>query len=173
MPARKTRRTVPATNISGAAVRRTPAAQLDAFLDKYTPEVAAQARAALRTLRARLPGAQELVYDNYNALAIGFAPGDRVSEVVFSIAVYPRWVSLFFLQNGTRLRDPAGLLEGSGSRVRHIQLCAPGQLTDPAVEDLIAQALELASRPIDPAQPRRLIIKSVSAKQRPRRPAGK
>jgi len=124
-------------------------------------------------MRARLPGAQELAYDNYNALAIGFGPGERVSEVIFSIALYPRWVSLFFLQNGTRLRDPAGLLEGSGNQVRHIKLRAPGQLSDPAVEDLIAQALELAVRPIDPAQPRRLIIKSVSAKQRPRRPAGK
>ena len=124
-------------------------------------------------MRARLPGAQELVYDNYNALAVGFGPTDRVSEVIFSIALYPRWVSLFFLQNGPRLRDPEGLLGGSGDKVRHIQLRAPDQLSDPAVEHLIAQALERAVRPIDPAQPRRLIIKSVSAKQRPRRPTGK
>lgn len=93
--------------------------------------------------------------------------------MIFSIALYPRWVSLFFLQSGIRLRDPAGLLEGSGNKVRHIQLRAPDQLSDPAVEDLIAQALELASRPINPAQPSRLIIQSVSAKQRPRRPAGR
>ncbi len=124
-------------------------------------------------MRARLPGAQELVYDNYNALAIGFAPTDRASEAIFSIALYPRWVSLFFLQNGTCLRDPDCLLEGSGNQARHIKLRTPATLDDPAVEDLIAQALELATASIDPAQPRRLIIKSVSAKQRPRRPAGK
>lgn len=124
-------------------------------------------------MRARLPGAQELVYDNYNALAIGFSPSERTSEAVFSIALFPRWVSLFFLQSGARLRDPAGLLEGSGNQARHIKLRTPDQLSDPAVEDLIAQALELAAAPIDPARPRRLIIKSVSEKQRPRRPAGK
>jgi hypothetical protein len=150
-----------------------PSAQLDAFLDKFTPEIAAEARVALRRMRARLPGAQELVYDNYNALAIGFAPTDRASDAVFSIAVFPRWVSLFFLQNGTCLRDPDCYLEGSGKQARHIKLDNGAMIDDPGVQGLIAQALELAPQPIDPGQPRRLIIKSISPKQRPRRPAGK
>ena len=47
--------------------------QLDAFIDKYTPEVAALTRALLARMKARMPGAAILVYDNYNALAIGFA----------------------------------------------------------------------------------------------------
>lgn len=148
-----------------------PAAQLDAFLDKFAPNVAAQARAALRKMRARLPGALELVYDNYNALAIGFSPTERASDAIFSIALFPRWVSLFFLQSGARLRDPAALLAGSGKQARHIKLETPALLDTPAVQELIAQALELSAKPIDPAQPRRLIIKSISAKQRPRRPA--
>ena len=150
-----------------------PSAQLDAFLDKFTPEIAADARIAIRRMRARLPGAQELVYDNYNALAIGFSPTDRTSEALFSIAVFPRWVSLFFLQNGTSLRDPDCYLEGSGNQARHIKLDNGAMIDDPGVQDLIAQALELAPQLIDPGQPRRLIIKSISAKQRPRRPAGK
>ena len=74
---------------------RTPAQQLRIFLAKFEPRVAASARSALARLRKRLPGATELVYDNYNALAIGFGPGDKASEAIFSIAVFPRWVSLF------------------------------------------------------------------------------
>ncbi|MGC2299665.1 MAG: hypothetical protein WA476_12740 [Acidobacteriaceae bacterium] len=155
------------------AARLNAVAQLDAFLDKFSPEVAAQARTALRKMRARLPGAIELCYDNYNALAIGFSPTERTPEAIFSIALFPRWVSLFFLLNGTRLRDPEGLLAGSGNKVRHIVLEAPATLDDPAVQDLIAQALELSDKKIDPAQARRLIIKSISAKQRPRRPTSK
>jgi hypothetical protein len=124
-------------------------------------------------MRARLPGALELVYDNFNALAIGFSPTERASDAIFSIALFPRWISLFFLQSGTRLRDPAGLLEGSGNQARHIKLKDLALLDSPAVQDLVAQALELSPKQIDPAQPRRLIIKSISAKQRPRRPAGK
>jgi hypothetical protein len=55
-------------------------AQLAGFIAKFTPEVAAQARAILAKMRTRLPGAVELVYDNYNALAIGFGPNERASE---------------------------------------------------------------------------------------------
>jgi hypothetical protein len=153
--------------------KKSPSAQLDGFLDKFTPEVAAQARAALRKMRARLPGALELVYDNYNALAIGFSPTERTSEAIFSIALFPRWVSLFFLVNGARLRDPAACLEGGGNQARHIKLKDLAVLDSPALQDLIAQALELSEKKIDPSQPRRLIIKSISAKQRPRRPVSK
>jgi hypothetical protein len=86
-----------------------PEAQLDGFIAKYSPDVAAVARAALIRMRRILPGAIELVYDNYNALAVAFGPSERASEAVVSIALYPRWVSLFFLQDGPRLPDPEGL----------------------------------------------------------------
>lgn len=148
---------------------RTPAQQLGSFLAKFEPRVAASARAALARLRKRLPGAIEMVYDNYNALAIGFGPSDKASEAIFSIAVYPRWVSLFFLQ-GARLPDPDKVLQGSGTRVRHIVLTEPLVLEKPAIKRLISLALASAKKPLDPKQRRRLIIKSISPKQRPRRP---
>ena len=142
---------------------------LAGFLAKYTPKVRAVAKAALVRMRKRLPGAVELVYDNYNALAIGFGPTEKASDAIFSIAVYPRWVSLFFLQ-GAKLDDPHGLLKGSGTRVRHIFLESAALLDEPAVRGLMARALASATRPLVGKGPRRILIKSVSAKQRPRRP---
>ena len=146
-------------------------AQLDTFLARFTPSVEAQARAALARMRARVPGAVELVYDNYNALAIAFGANEKLSGVVFSVALYPRWVSLFFAR-GTELSDPHGLLQGSGNKIRHIVLTDMALFDDPAVDALIAEGLARATPPIDPAQPGRIVIKSVSAKQRPRRPGG-
>jgi hypothetical protein len=151
---------------------KSPAAQLGGFLAKFTPEVAASARAALARMRKRLPGAIELVYDNYNALAIGFGPTERSSDAVFSIAVFPRWVSLFFLQSGPELPDPHGLLKGTGTRVRHIVLKSPAEIDSPAVRALMKAALARAEVPIDRAAKARIVIKSVSAKQRPRAPRG-
>jgi hypothetical protein len=148
---------------------RTPARQLSIFLAKFEPRVAVSARSALARLRKRLPGATELVYDNYNALAIGFGPSDKASEAIFSIAVFPRWVSLFFLQ-GAKLPDPDGLLKGAGTKVRHIVLTEPSVLEQSSVKKLMAIAMKSAKMPIDPRRRRRLIIKSISAKQRPRRP---
>lgn len=146
-----------------------PDRQLREFLARYTPEVAAVAEAALGKVRKRLAGAVELVYDNYNALAIAFGPSERASDAILSIAVYPRWVSLFFLQ-GARLTDPQGLLKGSGTRVRHIVLADVALLDKPAVRGLITRALEAAAKPLDENGRRRMVIKSVSARQRPRRP---
>jgi hypothetical protein len=148
-----------------------PSAQdeLDGFLDRFMPEVAQRARAALAKLRKLVPGAHELVYDNYNALAIGFAPGERTSDGLFSIAVFPQWVSLFFLKGAT-LKDPQKRLRGGGTTVRHVVLEPIEVLDEPAIRALIAQELTRAMPTIDPKAKRKLIIKSVAAKQRPRRP---
>jgi hypothetical protein len=146
------------------------AAQLAGFLAKYDRPVAAMARTALAALRRHVPGAVEIVYDNYNALAIGFGPSERASEAILSIALYPRWVTLFFL-NGARLDDPAGVLKGAGIRVRHVVLADKTVLESPAVRALIRQALAKAPLRPDPAARRRMVIRSVSARQRPRRPA--
>lgn len=147
-----------------------PEAQLAQFMARYSPEIATRARTVLAKVRARLPGAVELVYDNYNGLVIGFGPTERASEAVFSVVLYPRWVTLFFLR-GAGLPDPKGLLKGSGTVVRHIVLADPKMLDAPAVKTLMAQALKRASKGFDEKQPRRLVIRSISAKQRPRRPA--
>ena len=146
-----------------------PVTQLNAFMARYTPEIAATARAALVRLRRQVPGAVEMVYDNYNALVIGFGPSERASDAVLSIALYPKWVTLFFLQ-GAGLPDPKGLLKGSGTRVRGITLEAAADIDGPAVRALIRAALEDAVARIDPAARRRMLIKSISPKQRPRRP---
>ena len=147
-----------------------PEQQLAAFMARYRPEVARVALAARGKLRRLLPGALELVYDNDNALVIGFGPSERASEAVLSIAVYPQWVRLFFLQ-GAGLPDPSGLLRGSGSRVRSILVDQASLLDSAAVRQLIKVAVARSPVAIEPTRRRRLLIKSVSARQRPRRPA--
>jgi hypothetical protein len=146
-----------------------PKRQLDSFFAKYDPAIAAFARRALVELRKRLPGATEMVYDNYNGLVIGFGPNDRASLAIFSIVLFPRWVTLCFLQ-GAGIPDPYRRLKGSGNVVRHIRLESLAVLDDPEVHTLINLALYRAKVPLDLRNRRQLIIKSISAKQRPRRP---
>jgi Domain of unknown function (DU1801) len=143
--------------------------QLATFLDKFTPEVAALARSILAAMRARYPTAIELVYDNYNALAIGFGPSEKTSQAIFSIAVFPRWVSLFFLQ-GKQLPDPDGILQGSGNVARHIRLPSVGRLDELSVKKMMEEATARAAVPFAAQGIPRLVIKSISVKQRPRRP---
>ncbi len=150
--------------------------QLDSFLAKYSPEVAAFGRRAVNKMRKLVPGAIEMVYDNYNWLVIGFSPSERPSEAIFSIVLPPNGVTLCFLQ-GAGLPDPVGLLRGSGNVVRNIRLFTSGVkdakvLDDPEVLSLINMALNRAKVPMPAGARRKVIIRAVSAKQRPRRNAG-
>ena len=148
----------------------TPASQLSGFIAKFTPEMAARIKAARTSMRRRLPHALELVYDNYNFFVIGYGPTERPSEAVFSLAAHARGVALCFL-HGATLPDPTRLLRGAGHQVRSIRLPDGGTLKQPAVAALIAAAIKQAPVPFNPAVRSRLIIKSISAKQRPRRAA--
>jgi hypothetical protein len=154
-----------------AAPAGSPQSQLNHFLAKYTPAMVKESKASLVRMRRQVPGAVELVYDNYNALVIGFGPSERASEAVLSLALMPRWVTLCFLQGGPKLPDPNGLLRGSGTTVRNVRLASSADLDTPAVRTLIRTALERAKVPIDATARRRMVIKSISAKQRPRRPS--
>jgi hypothetical protein len=150
---------------------KSPQLQLEEFISKYSPAVAEDGRAALKTLRRLVPGAVEMVYDNYNGLVVGFCPSERASDAVLSLLFTPRWITLCFLQNGPKLHDPKKLLKGAGTQVRHVRLASPDDLETTAIRALIAEALSRARVPIAAGGRRQLIVKSISAKQRPRRPA--
>jgi hypothetical protein len=146
-----------------------PETQLEEFLAKYQPDIAATGRAAIAHMRQRLPEWDALVYDNYNALATGFSPNGSKKLLVLSVALYPRWVSLFV---SAKLNDPLGILKGSGGSVRHVVLSGgASDLERPEIADLIDQTIALTGSLIDPARVGKLQIISVSAKQRSRVPA--
>jgi hypothetical protein len=144
-----------------------PAKQLTTFLARFSPEIIKLAKAARAKCRRRLPGAIEMVYDNYNALVVGYSPTERPSDAILSIVIWPKRVSVCFLQ-GKHLPDPQGVLMGDGNQVRFIRLDAGAAILDTrAVKALIAEAIAFGGTPF--AGRGRLIIRSISKKQRPRR----
>jgi hypothetical protein len=126
--------------------RKSPAGAavyLDKAIDRYSAEVAATARAALKKLRARFPGARQPVYERRQSLPIGFAPAEG-GAAVFSLVLYPRWVRFFFLE-GVAIDDPEGRLEGTGNQVRSIRVDRQAAIfDDPYIRALMAQALKVA-----------------------------
>ena len=149
-----------------------PSVQVASFISKFEPAIAKIVRESRSELRRRFPAANELVYDNYNALAIGYSPSERTSEVVFSLAVYPRWVDLYFM-HGRSLPDPNELLQGNGKQGAFVRLTSANSLRLPAVRKIITAALKHSETDFSATAKGRTIVKSVSAKQRPRRPLKK
>jgi hypothetical protein len=146
--------------------------QLAACIDKFTPEMARAIRAVRAALRKRLPTANELVYDNYNFFVIGYCSTLKPSDCIVSLAADAHGVRIAFYY-GSTLPDPAGILQGSGSQNRFIGLASAHDLSKPDVEALIRAAAAQGKVPLPAAGRGTLVIRSVSAKQRPRRMAAK
>jgi hypothetical protein len=142
--------------------------ELAGFIAKFAPEMQDRIRGCRAAMERRFPDAVQLVYDNYNFLVIGFGPTPRPSAAVFSLAAYARGMNLCFLQRGPDLPDPTSILRGSGRVVRNVALDTAEDLARPDVAALIDAAVDLAATPMVAAGGRVLIIKSISAKQRPR-----
>ena len=77
------------------------------------------------------------------------------------------------LHPGASLPDPRKILRGSGNQTRSIHLDSADVLVRPEVEVLIAAAIARAKTPFRAGTRGKLIIRSVSAKQRPRRKSAK
>jgi len=142
--------------------------QLAAFIKKFDSKNAALIRSVRTVLRKRLPTANELVYDNYNFFVIGYCSTERPSDCILSIAAGANGVGLSFY-HGSTLPDPHKLLLGSGSQNRFIRIESAATLTRPEVEELIVAAIAQAEGPLPGSGKGKLVIRSISKKQKPRR----
>ena len=144
-----------------------PARQLAAFIARFDPAMARRIRECRAALRRRFPAANELVYDNYK-FAIGYSTTERPSDCVASLTANAKGVGLSFYY-GSTLPDPQKIKQGSGSQSRFIWLDASETLNMPAVEEMLAAAAAQADPPFPESGGGKLIIRSISEKQRRRR----
>ena len=144
----------------------TPEQRLKSFIAKFAPPNQRLIRSLRSAMRRLVPAANELVYDNYNFLVIGYCPTLKPTDSYFSIAADKNGAGLAFGYIGTRLKDPEKILLGTGKLNRFLRLESPKTLAMPPVRALIEQAVALCK---PPEQKRgQLVIRSVSPKQRPR-----
>ncbi len=142
--------------------------KLQRFIAKFEPKHQALIRNLRRELRKRLPTANELVWDNYNFFVIGYSATERPSDSVISIAGAANGVGLAFYRGAT-LPDPHKILEGSGAQNRFLRTDTAVILKRPEVEALIVAAIQQNTAPFRKSGGGELIIRSISAKQKPRR----
>jgi len=112
----------------------------------------------------------ELVYDNYNALVFGISPNwAETSDAFISMAVYPKWSRSSSSTAPTyATRTVYSLVKASKSGVR---LTKPQKtINTPEAEVIITQPVLPYESAFLAAPTLSTIVKSVSAKQQPRRP---
>lgn len=156
------------TRLASSQIGTSDEEQLAGFIDKFDSGNASLIRSVRKTLRRRMPTANELVYDNYNFFVIGYCSTERPSDCIVSIAAAANGVGLSFYR-GASLPEPHGLLLGSGSQNRFVSIESAATLVQPGIEELIAVAIAQAANPL-PANGRgKLVIRSISKKQKARR----
>lgn len=150
--------------------------ELSRFLKPYDRSIVAIAAAARSFLFAEAPAATELVYDAYNAVAMGYSFTGRPSDAFCHIAVYSQWVNLGF-NHGAELSDPDRLLVGSGQHVRHLRMQSLSDLERSFVRSFVRAAIAAAKgspqrSPVARSSPTS-IVRAVYPKRRRPKPKGK
>lgn len=142
--------------------------KLTGFIKKFEPKHQRLIRSIRAELRKIFPTANELAYDNYNFFVIGYGPTERPSDCIVSIAAAASGVGLCFIR-GASLADPNRILLGEGKQTRFIRLESASRLKRPEVKALLTAAVAQSRVPLAAGGAGKLIIRSVSTKQRPRR----
>ena len=116
------------------------------------------------------PKANELIYDNFNALAIGWSPTDRMGHIFCSIAAYRSGKNLHFgFYWGSQIKDPKKLLLGSGNQYRYLLITKKEDLPKTYVKQLLKEAFANSLMKVkDPKQIMngKTITKSISPTKR-------
>ena len=116
------------------------------------------------------PGANELIYDNYNALAFGWSPTDRVGHTFCSIAVGRTSKNVHFgFYWGNELMDPEKRLLGEGNQYRYILVKSKTEFPKTYIKKLMKEAYANSLAKVkDPKQimEGKTIVKSISPVKR-------
>jgi hypothetical protein len=115
-------------------------------LKNVPPKVRPTVEAAIRTVKAAAPKADEITYRSSPPRSssamwklVRYAVG---GENVVGVGTFTNHSTLFFYR-GRELDDKSGLLQGTGKDSRYITLRSPADAEQPAVKRLAKQAFKL------------------------------
>ena len=116
------------------------------------------------------PETNELIYDNYNAVAFGWSPTDKAGDVFCSIAVYSKHINFGF-NRGSEIPDKQKVLLGDASFYRYIKVTGKKGFPAGYIKQLLAMAYENSTgrmKPVKKTIKGETIVKSISpVKRRP------
>jgi len=140
------------------------------FLKPFNKDITERALWLREFIWNLYPQTNELIYDNYNALAVGWSPTDRVGHTFCSIAVGRTSNNVHFgFYWGNELADPDKILLGDGNQYRYILVPDKNNFPKAYIEKLVkeAYAKSLAKvRDKKQIMNGQTIVKSISSKKR-------
>lgn len=143
-------------------------ADLIKFLLPFPDKVKAAALGLREFVWDIYPEANELIYDNYNALALGWSLTDKAGDAFCGIAIYSGHINFGF-NRGTEIDDPDKILIGDGSLYRYIRVTDKADFPEEYMRQLMQSAYENAVSRLKPTKKLikgQTIVKMTSPKKR-------
>jgi hypothetical protein len=141
------------------------------FLKPFPDEIKQRALWLREFVWELYPDCNELIYDNYNALAFGWSPTDRLGHTFCSIAVGRSSHNVHFgFYWGSQIADPRKILLGKGNQYRYILVKSTGDFPKTYIKKLLKEAYANSLAKVkDKKQLKRgtTITKSISVAKRP------
>jgi hypothetical protein len=145
--------------------------QLLQFLSPFNPEIQQLALWLRDYVWDHYPHCNELIYDNYNALAFGWSPTETLGDTFCSVAVYGNKDVHFGFYWGSQLPDPQKLLLGAGAQYRYIKLNSIADFPEPYMNRLIAEAYAYSMSKLKPkavlVEGKTIVKSTLDIKKRP------
>ena len=143
---------------------------LKKFLKPFPPEVQETALWLRDFIWGLYPKTNELIYDNYNALAFGWSPTDRVGHTFCSIAVGRTSLNIHFgFYWGSQIADPEKKLIGKGNQYRYFLVKDTNKFPKTYMKKLLKEAFHNSILKVkDPRQlmEGKTMVKSISTAKR-------
>ena len=140
------------------------------FLKPFSKEIIERALWLREFIWDLYPQTNELIYDNYNALAVGWSPTDRVGHTFCSIAVGRTSNNVHFgFYWGSEISDPDKILLGEGNQYRYILVPDKNKFPKAYIKKLVKEAYANSLAKVKDKKQimnGQTIVKSVSVKKR-------
>ena len=109
------------------------------FIAPYPPEVQEMSLWLREFVWDLYPKTNELIYDNYNAVALGWSITEKLGHTFCSIALLPKYVHFGFYW-GSQIADPDKLLLGKGNQYRYIIVKTKEEFPKAYIKKLLKEA---------------------------------
>ena len=144
--------------------------ELKKFLQPFGKEITARVLWLRDFVWNLYPQANELIYDNYNALAFGWSLTERLGHTFCSIAVGRTSHNVHFgFYRGNELTDPKKILQGEGNQYRYILVPGLEKFPEAYIKKLMKEACSNALAGVKDKNllaGGKTIVKSISAAKR-------
>ena len=140
------------------------------FLKPFSKEIIERVLWLREFIWDHYPQTNELIYDNYNALAFGWSPTDRVGHTFCSIAVGRTSNNVHFgFYWGSEISDPDKILLGEGNQYRYILVPDKNKFPKAYIKKLVKEAYANSLAKVKDKKQimnGQTIVKSISTKKR-------